>query len=323
MALGARVLIVDDHEGWRRGVSSTLRTRRWQVVGEASDGVEAVQKASELRPDLILLDIQLPGMTGLEAATKILASCPSSRILFLSGHRTWDIVEAAFATGGRGYLVKADVGRELQPAMKALVEGQRYVSGTLTGRSFERSGRHRQRSHHHEARFHSDDSLVLDDFVRVGKTALEAGKTFIVVALEPRLTEVRRTLETLGVDVERAIKERRYISFDVANALAPFMVGDGIDEERFWKTSISLVTRAAAAARCEPPGVVVCGEGCPVLLRSGNAEAAIRIEHLWDDLARMFNVEVWCPYSMAGMQYDRTSAVVRRISAEHSVVSFR
>jgi DNA-binding NarL/FixJ family response regulator len=320
MASGPRVLIVDDHEGWRRSVSSMLRTRRWNVVGQAGDGVEAVQKAHELGPDVILLDIEIPRMSGLEAAVKILAREPSSRILFVSGHRSWDIVEAAFATGGRGYLLKADVGHELLPAINAIADGQRFISRTLTGRPVERS-RREGLSHHHQAVFYSEDSLVFDQFVRVGKTALDAGKTFILVAQEPRRVDIRRHLEVLGVDVERAVGERRYLSFAVADAFAPFMVDDCIDEERFWKASISLVIRAAAAARCEPPGVVACGEACPVLLRSGKAEAAIRIEHLWDELARTFNVEVWCPYLTVGMQNEADGEVFRRISDEHSVVS--
>jgi hypothetical protein len=117
--------------------------------------------------------------------------------------------------------------------------------------------------------------------------------------------------------------ERRYLAFDVADALSPFMVDDWPDEERFWKTGISLMTRAAAAARCEPPGVVAAGEVCPTLLRNGQTEAAIRVERLWDELGRMFNVEVWCPYLTAGLQYDATSDVLQRISEQHSAASSR
>jgi DNA-binding NarL/FixJ family response regulator len=323
MPLAARVLIVDDHEGWRRGVSSVLRSHRWRVVGEAGDGVEAVDQASALCPDVILLDIELPKMTGLEAAARILAAEPTSRILFVSGHRTWDIVEAAFAAGGRGYLLKGDVGHELLPAMSAILAGERFISRTLTGRSSERSGRHGHRSRRHEVGFYSEDSLVVDEFVRVGKTALDAGKTFILAAQEPRQREVRYTLEAFGVNVERAIAERRYLAFAIADVLSAFMIDDRLDEEQFWKTSISLLARAAGAARCEPPGVAVCGEGCAFLLRSGKPELAIRIEHLWDELARMFNVEVSCPYLTAGIEYEPTGDVFRRVSAEHSAVLSR
>ena len=321
--MNARVLVVDDHQGWRERVCSVLRTHQWRVAGEAADGFEAVQKAEALRPDVILLDIELPRMSGLEAARRILASDPSSRILFVSAHRTWDVVEAALETGGRGYLVKGDSGLELLPAMHAIVEGRRFISSSFTGRTVHDTDAPGSPSHRHEMGVYSEDSVVSLDFVRFAKAALDGGKTFILVGFEPRRNEVRRDLEQLGVDVERAIAERRYLSFDVADALSPFMVDGWPDEERFWKTSISLVARAAGAARCDPPGVAVCGEGCASLWKNGNVEAAIRIEHLWDELARTFNVDVLCPYSMGATQYDETSEVFRRICKEHSLVYSR
>jgi DNA-binding NarL/FixJ family response regulator len=322
MPSSARVLVVDDHGGWRRGVCSVLRSHRWHVAGEAGDGMDAVQKANELAPDVILLDIELPRMSGLEAARNILASHPRSKILFVSGHRTWDIVEAAFATGGRGYLLKADVGGELLAALTAVADGERYASGTLTGRSPDRFGRCGHKSRCHEAGLCSEDSLVLDAYVRFGKPALDAGKTFIVVGSEPRRSAVQRQLETLGVDVERAVRERRYLSLDMADVLSQFMVDGWPDEERFWKAAVSVMTRAAAAARCSPPGVAACGECAPTLLRDGSVEAAIRLEHLWDTFARTFNVDILCPYS-GGVEYDHGSEVFHRISGEHSAVYSR
>jgi DNA-binding NarL/FixJ family response regulator len=320
MSFRGRVLVVDDHHGWRNGVCSVLRTLRWQVVGEAESGSEAIGKAEALRPDLILLDIELQRMkmTGLEAATRIVASDPGSRILFVTGHRSWDIVEAAFGTGGRGYLVKGDVGHELQTAMDAVLDGKRFVSRTLTGRPFNGGQQSTPPSHRHEVGFYSDDSLVVEDFVRFGKAALDAGKTFILVAFEPTRKQVQHTLAVLGVDVERAIAERRYQALDVADVLSSFMVNGWPDEERFWKAGTSLFTRAAAAARCNPPGVAACGEAAPSLLRDGRAEAAIRLERLWDELARTFNVDVLCPYPMGGFQHDETSDVLHRICREHS-----
>src|SRR4051812_41623313 len=107
------VLVVDDYEPWRHYVCSELRKHaRWRVVGEGSDGLEAVRMAQALEPDLILLDIGLPSMNGLEAARRIIDRRSDSRILFLSEQHAPDIVEAALETGARGYLLKGGAGRD-------------------------------------------------------------------------------------------------------------------------------------------------------------------------------------------------------------------
>jgi DNA-binding NarL/FixJ family response regulator len=134
-----RVLVVDDYEPWRRHIKSALQASpRWQAVGEAADGLDAVQKAQALQPDLILLDVGLPELNGIEAARRILAVDPVRRILFLSENRSWDIVEAALGVGGPGYVLKSDAGRDLLSAMEAVVEGQRFISRSLTGRGLVR-----------------------------------------------------------------------------------------------------------------------------------------------------------------------------------------
>jgi DNA-binding NarL/FixJ family response regulator len=95
-----RVLVVDDHEPWRRFASTTLQKQvELQVIGEATDGLQAVQQAQELLPDLILLDIGLPTLNGIEAARRIREVSPTSKILFVSENRSPDIAEAALSTG--------------------------------------------------------------------------------------------------------------------------------------------------------------------------------------------------------------------------------
>jgi DNA-binding NarL/FixJ family response regulator len=128
-----RVLVVDDHEPWRRFYVTTLQKRpELHVIGEAFDGLEAVHIAQELQPDLILLDIGLPIMNGIEAARRIQKVSPASKILFVSENRSSDIVEAALTTGAGGYVVKADAAGELLPAVDAVSEGKRFVSVSLS-----------------------------------------------------------------------------------------------------------------------------------------------------------------------------------------------
>ena len=125
---------MDDFEPFRRFVCSTLKqSPNLQIVGEVSDGLEAVQKAEELRPDLILMDIGLPTLNGIEAARRIRELSPKSMILFVSENRSGDVAEEALRTGAGGYVVKSDASDELMPATKAVLAGKRFVSASLIG----------------------------------------------------------------------------------------------------------------------------------------------------------------------------------------------
>jgi CheY-like chemotaxis protein len=128
-----RVLVVDDYEPFRRFVCSTLEGRPdLHVIGEASDGLEAVQKAEELRPDLILLDIGLPKLNGIEVSHRISKLVPSATVLFLSQENDADVIATALSNGAGGYVLKLDVDRELLPAVESVLRRQRFVSTGVT-----------------------------------------------------------------------------------------------------------------------------------------------------------------------------------------------
>jgi DNA-binding NarL/FixJ family response regulator len=135
-----RILIVDDHKDWRHKVRLLFQARpQWQIVCEVSDGLEAVQRAEELRPDLILLDIGLPKLNGIETARRIRNLVPESKILFLSQQSDADVIEEALSLGS-GYVVKVRAGRELLPATNAVLQGNRFVSGSVADRDQSREG---------------------------------------------------------------------------------------------------------------------------------------------------------------------------------------
>ena len=136
-----KVLVVDDFEPWCRVICSMLQKQPGlQLVGEASDGLEAVQRARELQPDLILLDVGLPSINGIEAARRIRELSPRTKILFVSEGSSPDVAEAALATGARGYVIKSDAGTELLPAVEAVLRGESFMSTSLN----ESGGRYRK-----------------------------------------------------------------------------------------------------------------------------------------------------------------------------------
>jgi DNA-binding NarL/FixJ family response regulator len=122
---GVRALIVDDFKAWRGFVCSTLeKVSDLLIVGEASDGLEAVQKAQELQPDLVLLDIGLPGLNGIDVARHIGRSCQASKIVFVTENHAPDIAEEASQVGAAGYVVKSSAANDLIPAIKQALNGQ-------------------------------------------------------------------------------------------------------------------------------------------------------------------------------------------------------
>jgi DNA-binding NarL/FixJ family response regulator len=128
------VLVVDDYDPWRRFLHRALALRdQLTIVAEVTDGPEAIQKAEELQPDLILLDIGLPTLNGIEAARRIREVSPNSKILFISENLSQDIAREALSTGAGGYLVKSDAGGELLHAIRAVLAGKRFISASLAG----------------------------------------------------------------------------------------------------------------------------------------------------------------------------------------------
>jgi DNA-binding NarL/FixJ family response regulator len=127
-----RVLVVEDNEPFREFIYSILRmSAELEIIGDASDGQEAVDKSEELQPDLILLDIGLPSLNGIEAAKRIRKLVPSSKIVFLSQESSPDVVRYALSLGAMGYVPKPNASCDLLAAIEAVVHGKQFVSAGL------------------------------------------------------------------------------------------------------------------------------------------------------------------------------------------------
>src|SRR5205823_4328938 len=222
-----RILVVDDFEPWRRFIWSGVSNQpNLQIVAEASDGLEALQKAEQLQPDLILLDIGLPALNGIEAARRIRRLSPNSKILFLSEHRSIDIAKEAIRAGGSGYVVKSDAGNDLLPAVAALLQGKHFASASLGNQVFgsnlpadssssENAGGtlttdNVQVGRDHAVVFYPNDESLMDGFARFASSAFTDGNPVVVVATKSHHSGILKRLKEM-LDIESAIQRGSFI----------------------------------------------------------------------------------------------------------------
>jgi DNA-binding NarL/FixJ family response regulator len=312
--------VADDYEAWRRQACQLLQARpELGVICEASDGSEAVQKAEELKPDLILLDIGLPKLNGIEAARRIRQLSPGSKIIFLSQDNSLDVVQEALSTGALAYVHKAHAGSELLPAVEAVLRGGRFVSSSVKGYKFaDTPGEKAPRRH--EVLFYSDDTTLLDSFTCFIATALKAANAAIVVATKSHRDSLLLRLKAECVDADGAIQQGAYISLDVIDALSTIMVNDLPDPARLFVGIGGLIETAAKAAKAKQHQVAMCGEAGALLQAKGQANAAIRLEQLCDEMTKTHEVDFLCAYPLSIFHGEEGQRVYQSICAEHSAV---
>jgi len=333
----SRILVVEDSEAFRKFICSALGKRpELQIVGEVTDGLQAVQKAEELQPDLIVLDIGLPSLNGIEVARRVRKSSSKSKILFVSQESSTEVVQEALDTGASGYVIKTDAGRELLIALSAVLRGENFIGRRFAGHDFPGADAgvsqglqsnsvfsplpQSMAAQCHAVGFYSDDQYFLDDLTQFIGAALKAGNTAIVVATESRRDSLLPRLQAQGVNIGAAIEQGRYIPLDAADTLSALMVNRMPDPVRFLKLLGDLIVTASKAATAEHARVAIFGECVHLLWAQGNAEAAIQFEKLGNQLAKQYDVDILCGYSLGGSQSAMDSHIFQRICAEHSSV---
>jgi DNA-binding NarL/FixJ family response regulator len=192
-----RILVADDHEVVRRGLAALLLSQPdWEICGEAADGREAVDKAQQLKPDVVILDIGMPSLNGLEATRHILKNQPHTKILILTLHDSDQVVREVLNAGARGFLLKSDAARDLVAAVEALRRDKTYFTSKVA-------------------------AMVLEGFLKNGTAPAAAPAPATRSRLTPRereivqlLAEGKSTKEvavTLGLSVKTAETHRSNI----------------------------------------------------------------------------------------------------------------
>jgi DNA-binding NarL/FixJ family response regulator len=302
--LAAKILVVEDYEQFRRFIVSTLRRGANFQIMEASNGLEALQKAEEYLPDLVLLDIGLPGLNGIEVARR-LRRLVLTKIVFVSQESSPEVVGEALALGALGYVHKPRAGSDLRPAVEAVLEGKRFVSTGL-----EVNAASDVADHPHEILFCRDEAALLDGLSRFIATALNARNAALVLATESHQGSLLQRLLTRGVDIDAAVKGGTYITLDA---------DEEPDPAQFFH-SIKALSEAASKAGKAYPRVAFCGERAGRLWAEGKTDEAIRLEQLCGQVAKDHDVDILCVYPLPHNLQDDG---FKDICTKHTAVSFR
>lgn len=216
------------------------------------------------------------------------------------------MVREALKLGALGYVLKQDAPSDLLPGIERVLEGKRFVSpGLQFGEET-----HDPAPGTHEILFCSEDSVLLDALTLFIATALNAGNAAIVWATEAHRNNLLERLRGQGVDIGAAVQRGTYLSSDVAEVPDPVHI----------LLALKGLSEAAAKAGKEHPRVAVCGERAGRLWGEGKTDVAIRLEQLFNELARSQDIDILCVYPMpAGQEYD----AFKTICGEHTTVSFR
>jgi DNA-binding NarL/FixJ family response regulator len=305
-----KILVVEDYSPLRQLICLTLQQREFQVI-EASDGLEAVKKAEELQPDLVLMDIGLPKLNGIEAAKRIRRFAPGAKLLFVSQESDSDLVQETYRLGGRAFVHKSLAMTDLLPAIQAVLSGTPFVS---RGLQFNESADAHNR---HEVQFYANDSVFLSSAARFIADSLKVANATIVLATKPHREGLVQRLNAEGIDTDGAIQQGTYISLDAADTLSTIMVEGVPDAARFSAALCGLIESAAKVAQTEHPRIAILGECVGLLYAEGSPDAAISLEKIGNDLIKTQEVDILCAYPLRSQNDDRA---LNRICAEHTAV---
>jgi DNA-binding response OmpR family regulator len=305
------ILVVEDFEPFRRFVCGTLEQKTEFQIVQASDGLEAVHKAQAMQTDLIVIDIGLPKLNGIEAARQIRALSPHIPILFLSQEKNPDVVHETFRLGARGYIHKPFALSHLLPAIDVVFSGGRFVSSDLEFTDPDCA-------HRHEAQFYIDHSDFLNRSTCFIANGLRTADATIALATRSHLESIAERLTAEKLDLGDATRRGTYIALDAAATLSTITVNGMPDPELFSASLCGQIEAISRTVRKRTPRVAIFGECVGLLCEEGNPEAALTLERIGNDLAEIYDLEILCAYPL--QQTQQNHGALKSICAGHTAV---
>jgi DNA-binding NarL/FixJ family response regulator len=307
-----RVLVVDDHPGILEAVRSVLAAQ-FDVVGSATSGAAALDAAGALRPDVVVLDIAMPGMDGFQTAGRLKAAGSDARIAFLSNHASDDFVLAAVSRGAAAFIAKSRMGTDLPDALNHVHNGRAFVPSAGVLPLWQRLPGHR-----HDLQLYVGDHFMVGAVTEFFDHALEAGHSIIAIASEGHQAAIDAGLAHRRRDLAALVESGRYSRLDSSLALEA-ICRNGRPERALFDAALKpLIAQGLAASTASRRHVSVFGEIAPILCARGAFDEMLQLERIAGDFEAVNPVSVLCAYSHAGLCRD--DALTAAVCAAHSTI---
>jgi CheY-like chemotaxis protein len=307
-----RVLLADDDAGISRAISRALATD-FEVVASVASGREALDIVPDLDPDVVVLDISMPGLNGFQTAEELKRLGSRSRIVFLTMHQDDDFVANAIRCGAEAYVPKMLAWSDLVPALHHALAGRQYLP-SLTPLVMTDSDAH-------VVQFRGGDGSWLHEAAAVLSSALQRGDTIATVLIESSRDALAVRMKERGWNPADLEAQGRYLVFDAEAAARQVVRGGRLDVDTLVDLVAVLERARTASGDKARSHLTILGEIAPVLWRNGNPEAAFEVERLWDELTRSLPILTICTYPMDWLDRDGGAAFSSAICAHHSVIN--
>jgi DNA-binding NarL/FixJ family response regulator len=307
-----RVLLADDNLDFLESVSRFLAPT-FDIVAAATGGREALGLARRLRPDVIVLDVAMPGFNGFETLDQLRRDRPDSRVVFLTMYRDDDFVVAAINAGAYGYVLKSRFHLDLIGAIGHVLAGRLFVPSLTSLSTVAGNG--------HTVHFHTNDSQFLDELAHFIGTTLRSREQLALIACEATRMGVAERLQARQMNPAMLAERGQYFAQDSVLALSKVLhAGKPIRESL--EEIIHGVERFRLAGPNGPRGrLTIVGDMSASLCLNGDFEAAVEVERLWSELTRRLPFFTVCLYPIDCIDHSEHGHHLANVCAAHSAVT--
>ena len=307
-----RVLLVDDHIPLLESVRRVLAPA-FDIAAVARDGHEALELATHVRPDVVVLDVAMPGLNGFQTLDQLRRDCPGTRVVFLTMHQHDDFVVAAINAGAHGYVLKSRIHLDLIGAINHSLAGRLFVPSLTSLSSVAGNG--------HTVQFHANDSHYLDGVSQLIRATVRSGEQVVMVAREATRIGVAHRLQARQMNLAMLEERGQYVALDSVMALSQVLHSGRPDKKRLAEMVHGLDRLRLAGPNGRRGRLTILGDMSGSLCGNGDFKVASELERMWTDLTSALPFFTVCSYALDCFEHSAAGIFLSNMCAEHSAVT--